>query len=319
MRPRVHWWLALGVLSGLAWGCGPTVALDTGGADASSSGDDAPAATTTPPPSSTTGVPPATTSVPPATSTTTPPPLDSSSDTSTDDGVGFLDPGLDDGFGGDECDLFAQDCPRGEKCMPWSNDGGGTWNALRCSPIAREPGAAGEPCTVEGNAFSGIDSCELGAMCWDVDEETNEGECIAMCVGSPEKPACEDEGSMCSITGDGVLALCFSTCDPLAQTCPEGSGCYPVGTSSSFACIVDDSGDAGQPADPCMFINDCDPGTMCVPGKFVPECFDLGCCTSFCAVGDMGATCLPGQSCSPYYEEGSAPPGFEDVGVCLAP
>ena len=35
--------------------------------------------------------------------------------------------------GGDEffeCDLFAQDCPAGEKCMPWANDGTEVWNAI---------------------------------------------------------------------------------------------------------------------------------------------------------------------------------------------
>ncbi|MEX1364969.1 MAG: hypothetical protein AB1Z98_17710, partial [Nannocystaceae bacterium] len=31
-----------------------------------------------------------------------------------------------------QCSLFAQDCPDGEKCMPWANDGGDAWNATIC-------------------------------------------------------------------------------------------------------------------------------------------------------------------------------------------
>src|SRR5262245_15971404 len=37
-----------------------------------------------------------------------------------------------DGGGSNECDVWAQDCPPGEKCMPWANDGGSSWNSLRC-------------------------------------------------------------------------------------------------------------------------------------------------------------------------------------------
>src|SRR5690606_38571371 len=48
--------------------------------------------------------------------------------------MGFVgDPDV--GGGGGECDVFAQDCPKGEKCMPWANDGGGSWNATTCSPV----------------------------------------------------------------------------------------------------------------------------------------------------------------------------------------
>jgi len=232
-------------------------------------------------------------------------------------GVSFIDDGFGDGFLTFECDIWTQDCARGEKCMPWANDGGMSWNGTRCSPVAEEPGLPEDPCVVEGNAFSGIDSCELGAMCWDVDPETNQGVCVAMCIGSPRDPACEDETITCLMGSDGVLALCIPGCDPLAQDCPEGEACYVFG--DQFVCEVDASGRAGAPGDPCEFINACDPGALCAPTEFVPDCMELGCCTSFCTVGEPMPACLPGQICAPYFPEGLAPPGLEEVGLCALP
>jgi hypothetical protein len=80
--------------------------------------------------------------------------------------VGFIS---NDDYGGGqtyECDLWKQDCPPGEKCMPWANDGGGSWNATRCTPLAEDPRQPGEPCTVEGSGVSGRDDCDIRAMCW---------------------------------------------------------------------------------------------------------------------------------------------------------
>ena len=73
------------------------------------------------------------------------------------------------------CSTFAQDCPPGFKCMPWASDGGNSWNATRCVPIAPDPNAPGEPCTVEGSGVSGLDDCDGTSMCWDVDPDTLEG------------------------------------------------------------------------------------------------------------------------------------------------
>ena len=85
------------------------------------------------------------------------------------------------GGGFNECDIEAQDCPEGEKCMPWANDGGDEWNGTRCSPIAKDPGPLGGPCLAEGSGTSGIDDCDLGLVCWQVDPKTNQGVCHAMC------------------------------------------------------------------------------------------------------------------------------------------
>jgi len=221
-----------------------------------------------------------------------------------------------------ECDLFAQVCPEGEKCMPWGNDGG-TWNATRCSPIDDNPGQPGDECSVEGGAASGIDTCDLGSMCWDVDPKTNMGICIAMCSGDESNPICEDPDTTCSIANDGAIVLCLPSCDPIVQDCAEGQACYPV--ADDWVCGPDASGEMGGYGDACEFINVCDPGLMCLDASATPGCVGAGgCCTEVCDLsdptGDAQCTGAPeGQTCTPWYEEGTAPPGYEEVGACTLP
>ncbi len=250
-------------------------------------------------------------------------PGDSGSDTAPmTSGVGFIeDP--DGGGVSFECDIFAQDCPEGEKCMPWAADGGGAWNATRCSPIAENPGQAGDECTVEGSGTSGVDDCDIGTMCWDVDPETNSGTCVDMCTGDESNPVCEDPDTFCTIANDGAIVLCLPACDPILQDCPDGQACYPI--NDGFACAPDASGEMGVYGDPCEFINVCDPGLFCVNPEVVPGCAGaIGCCSEACDLSDPGgsAQCsgeAGGQECVAWYEEGNEPPGYEDVGVCAIP
>lgn len=215
------------------------------------------------------------------------------------------------------CDVFAQDCPADQKCMPWADDGGSSWNATTCSPIADTPAQVGEPCTALENGVSGLDDCALGAMCWNVDPETNTGVCIELCSCSAETPTCATPGTSCVIANEDVLALCIPACNPLdPEACPDG-GCYAVG--DMFHCAPDASGNAGGPGDPCMYINVCDPGLSCVTGDIVPGCDAINCCSSLCSIGDDDP-CLPGQQCAPFYDEGGAPdPCLAEVGVCASP
>ncbi len=236
--------------------------------------------------------------------------------------VGFIqDP--DGGGVSIECDIWAQDCPEGEKCMPWANDGGSSWNATRCSPVDPAPAQPGDECTVEGSGVSGIDNCEVSSMCWDVDPETNMGTCAAFCMGSEANPVCEDPNTSCVIANEGVLILCLPNCDPLLQDCAEGQACYPI--DDGFACAPDAGGEMGLFGEPCEFINVCDPGLFCANADAVPDCAgSSGCCSAFCDLTDemAGAACpgaAGGQDCVAWYEEGQAPPGFEDVGACAIP
>lgn len=158
--------------------------------------------------------------------------------TSSTGGTTFVDDTLDtacgfyggcpvDGGGVDyECNVFMEDCPQGEKCMPWANDGGEVWNASRCTPVDFDPVPVGQPCAVEGSGFTGVDDCGAEAMCFHVDPETNEGVCVEVCSGSADDPVCA-EGT-CIIQFDGALPLCFETCDPKAPTCAEEQVCEPT-------------------------------------------------------------------------------------------
>lgn len=226
-----------------------------------------------------------------------------------------------------ECDVFAQDCPDGEKCSAWANDGGSSWNATRCSPVDPNPDQPGDACTVEGSGVSGIDSCDKGAMCWDVDPETNEGTCVALCTGSADAPECEGT-TFCVIANDGVLNICLEPCDPLLQVCPDGQACYPYSTEG-FLCAPDASGpDQGAIGDPCEFLNACDLGGACINPMLAssPECQGAaGCCAPFCDLDDAEAdtTCQTqtggAETCQPWFEEGMEIPGFENVGICALP
>lgn len=211
-----------------------------------------------------------------------------------------------------DCSTFDQNCGDGEKCIPIA-DRDGDWNGTKCIPITGGS-EAGEPCTAQG--ISGIDNCALGHICWDRDERGN-GTCVAFCSGDQSQPVCTD-GFAC-ISNSNVLHLCLTSCHPLAQDCTFGSTCTAL--SSSFVCVPDKSGLDGKPNDSCSNYDECDPGLICFPHVYVsascnPQ--DLECCTPFCELPD-GPCPAPDQNCSPWYEEGEAPLGEENLGICLIP
>ena len=224
-----------------------------------------------------------------------------------------------------ECDLWAQDCPTGEKCMPFASMGG-TWDGTRCSPITGS-GQSGDDCTVEGNGASGLDDCDIGSMCWDVNPEDNTGTCIALCTGDASNPLCEDPDTTCVQANGGALNICLDTCQPLLQDCADGQACYPV--DDGFTCAPNAAPDA-LPYDACEFLNVCPAAHFCANPEIVPSGLcdpgSLGCCSPFCDYGVVEAggedTCLTDSDtweCQPWFEEGEAPPAFTDVGLCALP
>jgi hypothetical protein len=297
--------------------CGPAVSDEGGGSDGattSTSGETSPLPPV--PSTSSTGVPPSTTTV------TTDDPSGSSGSTGGGNFIVLTDAVLCHC----ECDVWDQDCARGHKCNPWANDGGVVWNATRCVPVDDDPGAPGDPCTVEDNAASGFDSCEAGAMCWRVDPDTLTGECVGFCEGDELDPQCPASTS-CVIANDGVLVLCLPTCDPILADCEEGEQCIPQAEDGSFICVVTGAEPRAAYGDPCEYVTSCDDGLTCVSsmqlqgiGACSPDV--AGCCTAYCDLGaaDPDAACPDqplGQACEPYYEPGEAPPGFENLGVCV--
>ncbi len=292
--------LCVGVLSCLLVGCTSVVELE----DDASTGEPDPAGTTTTGPS-------ATTADPSGAGVTTGSESTGAASSTTDDPAGnqyLIDPD-----GGDvsiECSLFEQDCPRGEKCNIWANDGGSVWNATRCVPVDRAPDGPAELCTVEESGVSGVDSCDVGAVCWNVDE-TGEGTCVSFCAGSEDAPICE--GTL-RCTAREIFALCLPGCDPLLQDCGEGGACYVFDDTTE--CASDASGDSGSTFDTCAFLNACDPGLNCTDAAIVGLC-EAGaedCCTPFCDL--QAPTCPEGTQCISAFGKGMAPPGYEDVGIC---
>jgi hypothetical protein len=311
---RLTWLIPVGCA---ALACGPAVSVpgdaETESATTSSTTSIDPSAPTSSP--TTTGVPPSTT-----VGTT----LDDTSDvtgsdsSSGNEGSFIVDP--DGSVCSCECDVWAQDCPRGEKCMPWVNDGGNAWNAVRCSPIDPDPAAPGEPCVAEDSGLSGRDNCELGSMCWGVDPDTLEGTCVGFCTGSEDAPVCGPD-DRCSISNDGVLILCLPACDPVLADCDAGEICRPLAVQEDWVCMPAGGELAGY-GEPCEDLFDCGAGLHCVPAQQMqgvaactPEA--TSCCTAFCDVTDGPAGCPDaalGQACFEYYAD---PPLGETLGVGL--
>lgn len=248
--------------------------------------------------------------------------VDSSSGEPPPSGTGFLSP-IDAGSRTYECDTWYQDCPAGQKCMPWSDDGASSWNATRCVPIDPDAVAVGETCSVVESGLSGLDDCERHAMCWHVNGTTNMGTCVALCQGSEHHPVCTDPLARCRQASEGTLALCLYDCDPLSQDCNAGQACIPV--DDRFICAPDASGDDGVFGDPCPFLNLCDPGLFCAEPDDVPGCLsEDGCCSTLCDLDDpdASATCpgfADGQQCVPWYEEGHAAAPLDRAGACVVP
>lgn len=232
-------------------------------------------------------------------------------DTGDDDG-GFVQR-PDGGGAANECDPRAQDCMRGSKCTAWANDGGTFWNANKCVEVTGE-GVAGDSCMVEGSGVAGIDDCGLGFICLNTDMR-GLGTCVEFCEGADE--TCEP-GNVCAIYNDGVLPICLVGCDPLLQDCAEGQGCIDT-PNLSFICFNDASGDMGGDGDPCPpndGENSCDPGMWCGPNS--SGCVDVNCCTPYCDITE--ANCPQPDECVSFFgDPKSAPPGFENVGVCVMP
>ena len=177
---------------------------------------------------------------------------------------------------------------------------------------------------MEGSAVSGIDDCDLGMMCYNVNAQTNMGTCTELCGGSSDAPTCED--GLCAAYNDGNLPLCLTDCDPLLQDCGPEQLCLASPSANGFVCILDSlPGSDGGYGAPCQYVNTCDPGFFCAVQNVVAGCFNpTGCCEEFCDITqpnpDSQCTGAPGgEQCQPWYGMEPPPPGYEDVGFCGIP
>ena len=214
-------------------------------------------------------------------------------------------------IGVSECDPWTQDCPEGEKCVAYGSTGG-NWDANKCVTIMGD-GQPGDPCVYNGTTES-TDDCGAESWCWNVNEE-GMGTCTPFCTGTPDDPIC-DQGFGCSIANNGSITLCLLQCDPLLQDCPtDGNSCF-YDFSGNFVCAFETQNLAE--GETCGFINDCAGGNICLAADVLPSCAGASCCSAFCDLADP--TCaIMGTECSDFFEPGTAPPGYEDVGVCIIP
>lgn len=169
---------------------------------------------------------------------------------------------------------------------------------------------------------NGLDECGVGAVCFDVDGRTLEGTCVEYCTGEWPDPVCEDPDTVCDIPGDVSFGVwCIEVCDPRQSDCGADEICVSVSSSGAFSCGPDFVGDGAGVAQPCDFFFSCEPGLACIETPLVPGCMEpgaLGCCSSYCTVGD-DSPCLPGQQCVPWFDDEVPHPIHEDLGVCEGP
>lgn len=206
------------------------------------------------------------------------------------------------------CDPLAQDCPEGEKCLPWASSGG-TWDALECVPILGDQ-VPGEPCTSNG-PVEATDDCDGSGMCFGYDEMLMGGTCYGICGPGHVCP----EGQGCLVANDGALNLCLDLCRPqFPEDCSPGTVC--AWTMDMFACTP------GVPTlDPDAI---CEPGEVCAPGQGcvaageLEGCGGASCCTDLCDTGEPDP-CVAPLTCQPWFEMGQALEGLETMGSCRLP
>lgn len=209
------------------------------------------------------------------------------------------------------CDLWAQDCPPGQKCTFGSSQPN-LCDLKQCVTVVDDPLPLGAPCTPPPD-LCGPDDCELGALCtplW-IDGDPV---CHPLCGGSAEAPICA-LGFTCLPAGD--LGVCAPTCDPVAQTCPEEQACYVL--PGGAACAPEEGlhEQLYEECDP-NWLNGCAQGLLCVPSGAALECGLQGghCCVPMCDVDAVNMCTGKDQTCAPLYTDEPAPFGLEHVGFC---
>jgi hypothetical protein len=227
----------------------------------------------------------------------------------------FVPPPSD--FGdGQECDSYAQDCPEGDKCVPYLRNGG-DWE-YKCVGVLGDQ-MPGEPCHADG-VLEATDDCDATSFCWDVMDNKGEwiGVCAPFCTGTSDDPECPESSGCadysCLIANSPTPNLCVHTCDPVLQDCAAGTACYWA--NNGFNCIF--TADNLAIGEVCEAINDCVVGSNCVASELLPACAGAACCTPFCDPAALVDSCpelLVGTSCVLFEDQ------FGDctVGRCLAP
>lgn len=192
-----------------------------------------------------------------------------------------------------------QHCVPDEQCVPygpWSADE--WWTSARC--MQGQTAKIGEPCSRLQGIYDGVDTCEAGAVCWDVDPDTALGICVPLCSGAPHDPSCPP-GSACVLAHPMWAAFCLPPCDPFADECSPGYACTLVGETLACMPAASQTAALGQP---CEHPNECGSARACVDA-----CAGEHCCVEFCDL--QAPACPEPTSCVPISSDPSS-----QLGVC---
>lgn len=252
-----------------------------------------------------------------------------STSSSDDSATSSSDSTTGSGLGGDlpteECDIWLENCPPGQKCMPVGLNGEQTWSALRCRPIDVNPSGLYQPCNLLGQSlYEGLDTCGPHMMCLEIDFNTLSGTCLGMCTGSPFEPGCLDDKAFCHQYSGGVLNICHPTCDPLSQNCDgaEELCTFSPVDPGGFVCAPDKDGQFGGLFDPCRGFAECEPGLFCGDSALTVECAPdqaPGCCSPLCDLTQVSSCPGKGQECLEYFPPESVPDYLLHIGLCGVP
>jgi hypothetical protein len=232
---------------------------------------------------------------------------DSETDT-TDEGMSFVP--MDD-FSGlcslselTLCDEYAQDCPEGEKCVPFHIEG---CSYPRCVPVTGDK-PAGEPCSADDMAG---DDCDADSWCYPGTFDLElPGTCTAFCQGTSDDSFCDDPSLTCVSDNSVYLGAlgCRPSCDPLMPVgCEPWERCtFGYDWQPDFGCMLAGGVPDGEV---CLYNQDCDSGP-CVPAESLLECAGESCCSPWCDI--MAPSCAMGLEC---VSVGIGDPN-SNVGVC---
>jgi len=142
------------------------------------------------------------------------------------------------------------DCPGGQgTCIPGGGGEGACETACTAMGGAMPCARAGYSCFLQG--------CEPTAR-----SQCNPTNCT--------KNACV-AGTACFRVGLDPVGECDPVCDPFAQKCMPGDGCYPTVDCGAASC-VQFLGNSGLDGEPCQYDNLCAPGLTCFKGFCRPLC-----------------------------------------------
>jgi hypothetical protein len=201
------------------------------------------------------------------------------------------------------CDPIDQNCPEGEKCVPYASQGG-NWDDNKCVPVTGD-NMIGEACLSNG-VVEGSDDCDENGMCFGLDDEG-----LGTCYGFCEPGELCPDGQACFIANDESIALCLDTCVPHhSENCAAGTACEWA--QEQYMCLPT----ATLPPDsPCLLGEYCALGQTCVAAIVLDSCAAEACCTDWCDTSQPDPCELP-LTCEPYWPQGQAPAGLETAGVC---